>query len=79
MKKEYVKPYLALESFQLVAALAGSCNEGYAKPLNQSMDECNLEEWGEFMFGAGCDDNVLQGEDNCYQTMLEGGSITLTS
>lgn len=56
MKKEYVKPYLALESFQLVAALAGSCQNA----INHSIDECNgnEEDLGVF-FGNSCDIHAI--------------------
>lgn len=38
MKKEYKKPILAVESFQLNAAIAGSCSNGI--PINHYEDNC---------------------------------------
>ena len=80
MKKEYVKPYLALESFQLVAALAGSCTDQGYTPLNQSVDDCKgLESVGIPFFGGSCQMDVFENQELCYQTMIEGTGVTLTS
>lgn len=38
MKKEYVKPYLAVESFQLDASVAGVC----PSDLNHSLSDCSF-------------------------------------
>ena len=79
MKKEYVKPYLAFESFQLVAALAGSCNI----KLNHSIHGCDSGVDGGGWFGRDCGDNIFEydnvTEDGvCYQGPVEGG-LYLTS
>ncbi len=71
MKKEYVKPYLALESFQLVAALAGSCSGEGQFTLNQGIDNCKLAD--DTLFGAACEDNVHLYPDLCYQGPVNGG------
>ena len=77
MKKEYVKPYLALESFQLVAALAGACSENGKTPLNQGVDTCTLED--SILFGNACGiGNVHETPDLCYQGPVNGG-LYLTS
>lgn len=80
MKKEYVKPYLALESFQLVASIAGACNEGGATPLNHGIDTCTLED--SWLFGEACGEfNFRLLEDKnavCYQGIVDGGAY-LTS
>ena len=80
MKKEYVKPYLALESFQLVAALAGSCDE----PLNHSLEKCNFvdEDFDTFnpLFAySACEMNIFDTDEGvCYHEAVAGG-IYLTS
>lgn len=52
MKKEYAKPFLALETFQLDAALAGSCGGANMVQLNHSPGrDCEDEFWQ--VFGAG--------------------------
>ena len=76
MKKEYVKPYLALESFQLVAALAGSCSDSGYSTLNSSIDSCILSD--DTLFGASCEDSVHEYPELCYQGPVNGG-LYLTS
>ena len=79
MKKEYVKPYLAFESFQLVAALAGSCG----MPLNQSAQACSNPDYAP-LFGnnVDCGENVFTPDYNedglCYQIFegQTGGFLT---
>lgn len=79
MKKEYVKPYLALESFQLVAALAGSCSGDGQIPLNQSISGCNAwDDYDDPLFGSGCQHNAEANPKLCYQNSLDGG-MYLTS
>lgn len=73
MKKEYVKPYLALESFQLVAALAGSCQHA----INHSVYDCANGDVTAF-FGSHCDldiykiDGGITDDGLCYQVAVEG-------
>ena len=53
MKKEYVKPYLAVESFQLDASIASGCG---AK-LGATADNCSFltsEVDLDIYYGAGC-------------------------
>lgn len=77
MKKTYVKPYVAVESFQLDAAIATSCSSNGLYTLGYSIDTCTLEDnkgSTEFIglnyFGAACVHNVmLEGDGNdliCY-------------
>lgn len=40
MKKEYRKPILLVESFQLDAAVAAVCSEEGGRPLNHSIGDC---------------------------------------
>lgn len=57
MKKKYVKPYIAVESFQLNAAIASCTSEGYI-PIGRSENNCG---WGE-----GVDGNFQYfNYDNC--------------
>ncbi len=72
MKKDYIKPYLAVESFQLDAAIAGTCSGDGKMPMNHYPDSCNLEDFGEEVFGSQCGDNVVanpgdQSDAICYQ------------
>lgn len=40
MKKIYSKPYLAVESFQLDAAIASACSTDNKETLNHGIDTC---------------------------------------
>lgn len=71
MKKEYMKPYLAVESFQLDAAIAGACTGKMI--LAHSIDDCTLVDdqgtnYGDIHFGQSCGINIRV-EDTCYQAM----------
>lgn len=75
MKKEYRKPYLMVESFQLDAAIASGCTAEYNKvPLNHDLDTCDLQEempgLGYFGDAIGCIHDVkVEGDGNdliCY-------------
>ena len=69
MKKEYKKPYLLVESFQLNAAIAASCTSEGKTPINHGMNSCTaVEETPNLgFFGALCDDNVqVDGDGNDY-------------
>ena len=72
MKKEYRKPYLAVESFQLDAAVASGC--GNAITVNQSIESCAASEG--YLFGPGCESkggvNVVS--DNYYNTNYSTGN-----
>lgn len=83
MKKTYSKPYLAVESFQLNAAIAGACSGKIT--LGHSVDACHTHDrdnkGGVYLtnvpfFGAACANpsNVPNGIDvtldtSCYQAM----------
>lgn len=56
MKKEYVKPFLAVESFQLDAAIAASCSQLNRVTLGYTENTCTLvEEMPDLgYFGAAC-------------------------
>ena len=72
MKKEYSKPYLLVESFQLDAAIAASCSASGAQAINYSLNTCTAEEEvpGLTYLGDKCvDDIVVDGDGNdtiCY-------------
>lgn len=61
MKKAYTKPYLAVESFQLDATVAGSCRDENKIPMNSGVENCNFEKFnpGITQFGPACITNVL--------------------
>ena len=56
MKKEYSKPYLLVESFQLDAAIAASCSASGAEAINYSLNTCTAMEEapGLGYFGQAC-------------------------
>ena len=56
MKKIYSKPCIAVESFQLDAAIAASCSKEEKVPLNYNLFTCTPfeEEPGLFYFGPAC-------------------------
>lgn len=82
MKKEYKKPIVVIETFQLDAAIAGSCKED-AEALNKkyeklgfSPDSCTFM-GGEFFNSFNCQmDLTGEGGDSndtvCYHGPLEG-------
>ena len=53
MKKTYSKPYIAVESFQLDAAIAGSCSSYGKISLGFYQDSC-ADESGPGYFGDAC-------------------------
>lgn len=68
MKRAYTKPSLVVESFQLDAAIAGSCQD--KTTLSHSLELCTLMDEqgpviGAMEFGGKCDINVLD-LDTCY-------------
>ena len=44
MKKNYVKPTLVIESFQLDAAIAASCSSQDFIPINYGENSCGFDE-----------------------------------
>ena len=67
MKREYRKPYLAMESFQLTAAIAASCSSQEKTPLNYGISNCKSgDDEGETYvdyLGNACDVDIL-GDEN---------------
>ena len=81
MKKAYTKPYLAVESFQLNAAVASSCSSQNKVAMNANVDTCNFEHVnaGITQFGLACPTNVMlsYGKFNTY--CYHGPQIDLMS
>lgn len=83
MRMEYQKPYLAVESFQLNAAIAGACSAPGMMALGHSPNTCTLQDekgdkYGTLtFFGAACDtaggidivNNDTPDKDYCYQAL----------
>lgn len=53
MKKNYVKPYLAVESFQLDAAIAAACSSQGFIPINYGENSCTFDN-GQFFNSINC-------------------------
>lgn len=77
MKKAYAAPCLAVESFQLDAAVAGSCSEKDLAILNYAAETCKLytdssKTTEDYIFGSSCAENLVKynaGDPNdtlCY-------------
>lgn len=84
MKKVYSKPFLAVESFQLDAAIAGACADSGAIPLGHYQTTCDHDSG---FFGSDlCAFNVIGqvgGDSNdgmCYHgPFATGGIVFLVS
>ena len=85
MKREYKKPYLLVESFQLDAAIAASCSSEKKMPLNYGMDTCTLEEElpGLGYFGNLCIHDIkVDGDGNdyiCYHGPIPADAMFMNS
>ena len=85
MKKNYSKPYLVVESFQLDAAIASSCSSSGKQPLGYSMDTCDLveESPGLNYFGNVCIHDVkVEGDGNdviCYHGPVDANTMFMNS
>lgn len=60
MKKTYVKPYIAVESFQLDAAIATSCSSSGKNALGHAVNDCKHESG---YFGDACSPFDMTGFD----------------
>lgn len=83
MKRTYGKPVLAVESFQLDAAVAATCSsQGYI-PINYSEDTCSFDNGQYFNYnncqmdltGPGGDGN----DTPCYHGPLLAGATFISS
>ena len=86
MKKTYTKPYIAVESFQLDAAIAASCSSEGKTALNYVIATCkDYTDYAELgYFGNSCTHNVaLEGDGNdfiCYHTqMVDADTVFMNS
>lgn len=83
MKKEYRKPYLMVESFQLNAAIAASCSsQGYIA-INYGEDTCTFDN-GQFFNNNNCQMDLTgpEGDGNdtlCYHGPLLAGVTFINS
>lgn len=67
MKRAYKKPSIAVESFQLNAAIAGSCADANKIPLNHGMETCSLGPAGfYFVLQYECDISFDDPDDEFY-------------
>lgn len=77
MKKNYTKPYIVVETFQLDAAIAASCSSEGKQPLNFGQNSCTaLEEIGVAYFGTGCDPQVVKADGTGNDTLCYHGPIS---
>lgn len=89
MKKEYAKPFLAVESFQLDAALAGACKDaGALELIGPTADKCIKDlGGGDIIFSFACaqqnGDDITHNDSNdelCYQAFQPSiGSVMIYS
>ena len=89
MKKTYVKPYIAVETFQLDAAIAAACSTDGLYVLGLTIDQCNLEDdKGDQMPGSGyfgdiCVHDVkVEGDGNdliCYHGPVPANTMFMNS
>lgn len=85
MKKEYRKPYLLMESFQLDAAIAATCTQQGLQPLNHGLDTCDLDDEmpGLNYFGNACIHDVkVEGDGNdliCYHGPVPATTMFMAS
>lgn len=90
MKKTYTKPYIAVESFQLDAAIASSCSASGKGSLGYTVDNCTLtDDKGTYapalsLFGIACEaagniDIVNAGSDGNDGYCYHGPTIDVTT
>lgn len=83
MKKTYTKPYLAVESFQLDAAIATSCSSQGKAVLTQAVESCTFESIDPRItqFGGPCTTNVIETAHGYgrYNTLCYHGPVVTYS
>lgn len=90
MKKTYTKPYIAVESFQLDAAIASSCSDSNKGSLGYTLNTCTLtDDKGTYLptlslFGIACAqaggvDIVNAGSDGNDGYCYHGPTIDVTT
>ena len=82
MKKEYIKPSIIIENFEVNEFIAGACAEQGRSPIdittiiNSTLEGCMLDDGsGTFMFSSYCLDNggingMIDNVDACYQGIM---------
>ena len=83
MKKEYKKPLIAVESFQLDAAVAGTCVANGFIPIGHGENDCKFDGGAFFNFlncqvdltGPGGDGN----DTECYHGPTAADGMTFIS
>ena len=71
MKRTYTKPLIAMESFQLDAAIAQSCSsQGYI-PIGKSPSDCSFD--GEFFNQNNCQVDLTGADDDGHDTICYHG------
>lgn len=74
MKKQYKKPYLALESFQLNAAIANACSTTKRTPIRHQEDTCSYPVGsGQFFSLFNCQVDVSDGSNDGNDTLCYHG------
>ena len=78
MKKNYTKPYIVVETFQLDAAIADSCSSEGKQALNfDGYKTCTaLEEVGVKYFSTACDPQVVLPDGTGNDTLCYHGPIS---
>ena len=79
MKREYKKPMIAVESFQLDAAIAASCSAEGKEPLGVTAEVCVHDS---SMFTTACEYWNIDNNDEdgmCYQTFDNAQALFLQS
>ena len=83
MKKEYKKPLIAVESFQLDAAVAGTCVANGFIPIGHGEDNCWFADRQFFNYNNCQFDLTGPGGDGndtlCYHGPTETGGMTFIS
>ena len=83
MKKAYTKPLIAMESFQLNAAIAASCSSQGYQPIDFNEETCSYD----IYFGTSCLEDVtggnnVYGDNNdelCYHGPIAAGVVFVYS
>lgn len=83
MKKEYKKPYLLVETFQLDAAIAASCSSQGFIPIGRSENTCSFD-GGQFFNYNNCQMDLTgpEGDGNdtkCYHGPMLAGNTFIAS
>ena len=83
MKRTYTKPLIAMESFQLDAAIAASCSSQNYIPINYGEDDCTFDN-GQFFNFKNCEMDLTgpEGDGNdttCYHGPLIANQTFIAS